>query len=267
MVAEADGNRTRQGLCSPSTVLKTAEPTRRSVASTGEGSGGFGQFPQRSILLCMSEFGSLIRDARERLGLSPHRVAELIGRAPGTVRAWERGRTVPTDPFVVTSLAAVLAVDEGALFRAAGLEPPVDQPHLTIEQELASIAPPSSPPRVEEPARSRLRTDEQPASSSQAPTDLLPGLVPGVPAIPSPEAELDVVRTPRRPRPAPWPAPAVGVPSTGSYMDDPEERWSYRLRAVWTTVGVAILGVILLWAGSRTVTALGEAWDALLAGL
>jgi transcriptional regulator with XRE-family HTH domain len=218
----------------------------------------------------MSEFGSLIRDARERLGLSPHRVAELIGRAPGTVRAWERGRTVPTDPFVVTSLAAVLAVDEAALFRAAEMEPPIDQPHLTIEQELASIAPAPTAPRPEhlEPSRARVVTDEQPAAGtgSQAPTDLLPGLVAGVPAIPSPESKLDVVRWIRRPQPAPLSAP-VPTPPSGSYMDDPDERWSYRLRAVWTTAGVAILGVILLWAGSRTLAALGDAWDALLAGL
>jgi transcriptional regulator with XRE-family HTH domain len=89
----------------------------------------------------MSEFGGLIRDARERLGLSPHRVGELIGRASGTVKAWERGRTIPNDPFVVTSLAAVLAIDERALFRAAGLTPPDAPPVTTIEQQLASIAP------------------------------------------------------------------------------------------------------------------------------
>lgn len=213
----------------------------------------------------MSEFGSLIRDARERLGLSPHRVAELIGRAPGTVRAWERGRTVPADPFVVTSLAAVLAVDETALFRAAGMEPPVEQPHLTIEQELASIAPAS---RSDETVVTRARGDAERSAvtTSQAPTDLLPGLSPSLPAVPSPEAELDVVRRPRhsgRTRPAPVPS----APVTGSFLDDPDERWSYRLRAIWTAVGVAVLGVILLWAGSRTMSALGDAWDALLAGL
>ena len=38
-MAEADGNRTRQGTFAPSTVLKTAEPTRRSDASVGEGTG------------------------------------------------------------------------------------------------------------------------------------------------------------------------------------------------------------------------------------
>ena len=38
-LAEADGNRTRQAAFTASTVLKTVEPTRRSVASGTEGSG------------------------------------------------------------------------------------------------------------------------------------------------------------------------------------------------------------------------------------
>jgi hypothetical protein len=50
-------------------------------------------------------------------------------------------------------------------------------------------------------------------------------------------------------------------------MDDPDERWSYRLRAMWTAAGVGVLGVLLLWAGSRAWQAFGETWDALLSGL
>ena len=72
----------------------------------------------------MAQFGSLIAEHRERLGLSSGRVAELVGRSPGTVRAWERGRSQPEDPIVVSSLAAVLGIDETELFLAAGMEPP-----------------------------------------------------------------------------------------------------------------------------------------------
>ena len=36
ILAEADGNRTRRGTLVPPLVLKTREPTRRSVASTSE---------------------------------------------------------------------------------------------------------------------------------------------------------------------------------------------------------------------------------------
>jgi hypothetical protein len=73
-------------------------------------------------------------------------------------------------------------------------------------------------------------------------------------------------REEQRPRPAAIPPPTAPVP-TGSYMDDPDERWSYRLRTVWTAAGLGALGVLLLWAGSRALDALGDTWNALLAGL
>ncbi|MDX1449067.1 MAG: helix-turn-helix domain-containing protein [Acidimicrobiia bacterium] len=214
----------------------------------------------------MSEFGGLIRDAREKLGLSPHRVAELIGRGTGIVKAWERGRAVPTDPQVVTSLAAVLALDERRLFEAAGLAAPESQPHLTIEQELATIAPPKvvaaprdipameTPPVQQETLKPVLTEDPAPAGSTSATAPV---------STPQP-----YVRPPQRTEPRTPPRTTqVQAPTSGSYMDDPEERWSYRLRAVWTAAGLTGLGVLLLWAGSRALGALGEAWDALLAGL
>ncbi len=289
-MAEADGNRTRQGLCSPSTVLKTAEPTRRSFASAGERSGGAWACAKALYPDGMSEFGGLIRDAREKLGMSPHRVAELIGRASGTVKAWERGRTIPNDPFVVSSLAAVLAINEDTLFRAANLNPPDRQQPLTIEQELATIAP--SRPTV---AASPTPTSERPAIVADVPepssrledtseqdepvpfgTSAADFFQKGVDAIAEVGAPLlEKLRSPRDRTPSKKPvsvkrAPAPVAPPvvpTGSYMDDPDERWSYRLRALWTAAGVGALGVLLLWAGSRALEAFGEAWDALLAGL
>jgi transcriptional regulator with XRE-family HTH domain len=228
----------------------------------------------------MSEFGGLIRDARERLGLSPHRVGELIGRASGTVKAWERGRTIPNDPFVVTSLAAVLAIDERALFRAAGLTPPDAPPVTTIEQQLASIAPAAPISRTAAPEPATVLTDEvseveanpepEPAeggSALEVVTDVLQKgkavlVEAGAPVL----AGLRRSREEQRPRPAAIPPPTAPVP-TGSYMDDPDERWSYRLRTVWTAAGLGALGVLLLWAGSRALDALGDTWNALLAGL
>ena len=250
----------------------------------------------------MSEFGGLIRDARERLGLSPHRVAELIGRASGTVKAWERGRTVPNDPFVVTSLAAVLAIDEPTLFRAAGLTPPTVAPANTIEQDLASIAPAKTPahappqprPAAEaESERGAVITDEHPAVTTES------GSI-GAGEAPAAESPLDAIgafldkgvevlekgreaiveagvpaierlrRRRRQPKARPDPRPVV-IPSvqpvSESYMDDPDERWAYRLRTIWTAAGVGALGLLLLWAGSRALDAFGDTWDALLAGL
>lgn len=220
----------------------------------------------------MSEFGGLIRDAREKLGLSPHRVAELIGRGSGIVKAWERGRAVPTDPVVITSLAAVLALDESRLFRAAGIDPPHRQPHLTIEQELATIAPsresrPMATPDAgtettpEDVSRSVITQETQvpapqPASATSAVTEYVARQAP------SPASVPERARQERR-----VPQVTSEHPVAASYMDDPDERWSYRLRSVWTAAGVAALGVLMLWAGSRALDAFGDVWDALLSGL
>jgi transcriptional regulator with XRE-family HTH domain len=243
----------------------------------------------------MSEFGGLIKEARERLGLSPHRVAELIGRAPGTVKAWERGRTVPNDPFVLTSLAAVLAINEAKLFDVAGLPQPGVVATPTIEQELASIAPvrqaPSPPPSDASPAAGRsapppvaayepqgvAETTEmvEPRQSQQSESEPFPGsefFHKGVDPIKrfwsflgersAKPSQRDRVRRESRAIPI---RPAA-IP-TGSYMDDPDERWSYRLRAFWTTAGMVGLVIVLLWSGSRALQALGDTWDALLSGL
>lgn len=243
----------------------------------------------------MSDFGGLIRDAREKAGLSPHRVAELIGRASGTVKAWERGRTVPNDPFVVSSLAAVLAIDEESLFRAAGLDVPLRHEALTIEQELATIAPskpqPRSPSSHPEPrplssdAPSSVITDEQPAVARSTAVEGSPDLLPsekdsspseavteflgraGAAIADAPAVQMMKKAGREKPTRRSPSAPASPTPGTVSYMEDPDEQWSYRLRSLWTAAGVGILGMLLLWAGSRALEAFGETWDALLAGL
>lgn len=240
--------------------------------------------------MAMTEFGGLIREGRERLGLSPNRVAELIGRASGTVKAWERGRTVPSDPTVVTSLAAVLAIDEGQLFRSAGLTPPGMPPQPTIEQELASIAPqrrpepesvaPAAEPTVE---RTAVVTDEQPVIEKPVETgrmdepetdavgEFLAKAAEGVRNIRFPTFERRQ-RTPRPDRERVRAVPLQGSPiatatSAQSYLEDTEERWAYRLRVIWTVAGLGGLGVVALWAGAHLFEAIGDTIDALLAGL
>ncbi len=52
-----------------------------------------------------------------------------------------------------------------------------------------------------------------------------------------------------------------------SYMEDVEERWSYRIRSILTISGVGALGLILLWAASELLSAFGDVWNALTAGL
>lgn len=239
------------------------------------------------ILWAMSEFGGLIRDARQRLGLSPGRVADLIGRASGTVRAWERGRTVPHDPVVVTSLAAVLAIDETELFEAAGLAPPGVAPHRTIEQELASIAPHPDPQIDEEPTAQRagVITGEHPVAPAEevidpdaeqeaAMTAFFGKAVESIKQIQWPSFDRSDRTAPTRTTTQAAPRVAAQPWTTtqqrqlpASYMEDAEERWSYRLRAVWTAAALGALVIVLLWAGGNLLQAFGDAWHSVLSGL
>lgn len=121
------------------------------------------------------EFGGLVKRSRERLGLSQTRVGELVGRAPSTVRAWERGQSIPNDPSALSSLAAVLGLDEVELYRLAGLEPPmVIENFPTIEQSLREIAPvpprvqPVQPPLVDQPTLDEQIRLTEPRSNVEA---------------------------------------------------------------------------------------------------
>ncbi len=228
------------------------------------------------------DFAGLLRQSRERLGLTASRVAELIGRAPGTVRAWEKGTSRPSDAAVVSSLAAVLGIDEGALFEAAGLEPPVPQSRQTVRQALSSIAPDA---RREErdSAPERTAVSREPSGttttfdSSQVEEDEENEVVePAVMAREGRERHMaprigfaDRLRaaTVRRPRPASAPSTLPPVPRAPSYMEDPTERWSYRLRSIYTAVGVVLLFIALGWAASNLFDSLGEVWEILTANL
>lgn len=205
------------------------------------------------------DFGGLIRQQRDELGLSVTRVAELIGRAPSTVRNWERGRSVPSDAGLLSTIAAVLAVPERRLFEAAGLDAPTKEHAPTIEQSLSEIAP----------------SREEPTEEHEAPDE--PHL-PGIDVAPDPDLAPRRSRT--RARHVSTPAvsedravPVVTIPpptqrpTSRSYMDDPGQRLLYRLRGVFTLAGLFITFVILAWAGGNLLSALGDFWDALFGGL
>jgi transcriptional regulator with XRE-family HTH domain len=183
------------------------------------------------------------------------------------VRDWERGRSRPDDPAVLIPLAAALGIDEAEVFRAAGVEPPGHEDRPTIEQQLALIAPP--PDRVAEstgepapvPADPRarrgahLRTDPEPPPLPEASGGRARSTPP-----PTPEAAGS------RALPPPAPPPRMGEPvaaPTGSYLDDPEERRNYRIRAAATAVAVALLLVVLVWGFGRLQEALAAVWETL----
>jgi transcriptional regulator with XRE-family HTH domain len=212
-----------------------------------------------------NDFGDLVRLRREAAALSIARLARLVGRSPSAVRDWERGRSRPDDPAVLIPLAAALGIDEAEVFRSAGVEPPGHDERPTIEQQLALLAPP--PDQVAEPAGepapvpaeprprrgAHLRTDPEPSPVPEA-----SGSRPRSAPPPAPEPAGS------RPRPTPAPPP-MGEPvaaPTGSYLEDPEERRNYQIRAAATAVAVVLLLVVLVWAFGRLAEALSEVWGA-----
>ena len=159
--------------------------------------------------MARQSFGRTVRYRRTKLGLSQTRLAELVGRSPGTIRSWEAERSIPRDPAVLTTLAAILGVDEALLFERAGVERPAG-PALettpTLEQALASISPDGTAevetsPTVEEVAASFEEEWREQAAGDD-------GEEP-----PPPPRRLHAVPRPAPPRPIPEPTtPATMTP-------------------------------------------------------
>jgi transcriptional regulator with XRE-family HTH domain len=76
----------------------------------------------------MEAFAILVQRGRVATGLSYQRIGELVGRSPATIRDWERGRSSPNDPEVVSALAAVLDLPEDDLLESLGLSRPPAAP-------------------------------------------------------------------------------------------------------------------------------------------
>ena len=223
----------------------------------------------------MAQFGTLVAEHRERLGLSTSRLAELVGRAPSSIRAWEKGHSVPDDSVVVSSLAAVLGIEETALFEAAGMTPPRRSVPASLEDTFSSIAPSADtrqvdveemPDRPMAGARHARTAAESKLDGKESVFDKLRSALEVVTGDETPNAERS---SSRQAGSAPVAARQTGrKPMYAlSYMEDVEQRWSYRVRAILTVAGVGLLVIVLGWAASELLAALGDVWDALTAGL
>lgn len=207
------------------------------------------------------DFGDLVRMARERRGLSMARLGDLVGRSRSTVRAWERGESVPGDPSVISALSAVLDLDEDDLYEAAGIDRPSLETRPTVEQALATLrsdpAPSPRPGSTGDDSRGRgahLRPEEEGSPLSP-------------PSSPS-ATRADSVPSPGR-APVAVAGPAIGRPERApsgpatSYLEQPGERMRYRLRVVATVCAVGALVVALIWAFGEFRVAMADVWDAL----
>lgn len=235
-------------------------------------------------------FGRTVRYRRTRLGLSQAQLGELVGRAPSTVRSWERDKSVPNETSVLHALAAILGVDERSLFEKAGQEPPpAAETSPTVEEALATLRPVGE--RKE--THSKEVEDElqdSPATTDESESDVVPSPASGevgeleqfsfsfeleedegsrFDSEPSTSKALDSDPRPGHVAPPePYgitpPTPPIVEPS---YMEDQSQRQLYRVRSLATLVVAVALLVALLWAVSESLDALVSWWDELFGSL
>lgn len=239
-------------------------------------------------------FGRTVKYRRTQLGLSQAKLGELVGRSASSIRSWERDKTFPSEPSVITALAAILGVDERMLFEKAGQAAPVVEEAPTIEQALATL----DPEAIEEELKPRV---PEPVAASIPAIEVVPdeeeGIVieESVPVFDTSSIEKELtaamaafevapepVRTPQPvavavPPPrsattstqvayvAPPPTYVVSAPTPRidepSYMEDRSQRQLYRVRTLATIVILVALGITLLWAFGEGFGALGDWWD------
>jgi transcriptional regulator with XRE-family HTH domain len=226
--------------------------------------------------------GDLIRQQRAALGLTQARLAELVGKSPSTVRSWERDRSRPADEASLSALAAVLGLSEDqvqqAMWTEAAPSQSADVPASTPSTPAAPApAPDPEAAPAEEPSTTESASEPEtldpvevaePAETARA-TEVKPVELPA--PVASPESETvvseevfsppsratsdrrfrlgdlaDVLRS----------TSAVSSrPRVPSYLDDPTEIRTYRVRTIMTAALLVFMIIVLFWA-------VGEARDA-----
>ncbi|MGD2101871.1 MAG: helix-turn-helix domain-containing protein [Acidimicrobiia bacterium] len=233
-------------------------------------------------------FGRTVRYRRTKLGLSQAQLAELVGRSTATIRAWERDRNRPNDAKVISTLSAILGVNERRLFEKTDVTPPTpaDAETPTVEQALAELSPPEET-ALEDGVEDQAVSESQPSAESESDSGTEASPEPEPESDPEPEtlvvtgeddASSDVAATesdvPQRPLVGTAQSPGYVAPpdryvttpvmptlSDVSYMEDRSQRQLYRVRTLATLVALVALVVAFLWAVGEGLGALGDWWD------
>jgi transcriptional regulator with XRE-family HTH domain len=198
-------------------------------------------------------FSDVVRRGRERAGLSQARVAQLIGKSASTVRAWEQGRTNPGDAQSVSTLAAVLGLDETELLDRAGFDTPVTTPvPKSAREELSTLAAERTemiaikPGGIVVPDQRGPRHLHDGEATTAEPLELEPTIEPVVEVI----VEPTITRARKVTAVQSVPIQSAGSNAV-SYLEDSEQRDFYRRRAVTTAVVLVFLLVVFWWALGR----------------
>jgi len=218
-------------------------------------------------------FGRTVRYRRTKLGMSQTQLAELVGRSTSTIRSWERDKSRPNDPQVLSTLAAILGIDERQLFEKAEVDlPEIVETGATLKQTFATLSieevpvdddgtmigvdpEPATEPTVVAVEQFRLdlvevgdRSDDDGFREvAHMPEKVLVTAVDGPAYVAPPDP---YVQTPLTPTVADL-----------SYVEDDSQRQLYRVRNLATLVAVVALIVTFIWALGEGLGALGEWWD------
>jgi transcriptional regulator with XRE-family HTH domain len=230
-------------------------------------------------LMIMPErsFGRTVRYRRTKLGMSQTQLAELVGRSTSTIRSWERDKSSPNDPQVVSTLSAILGVDERQLFEKAGVDlPDVVQTRATIEQTFATLSIEEVPLDDGEVAETGSEEVVRPTvvSVDQFRLDLVDvgGRLEGGFREGEHVREQVVVSAVDGPGYVEPPDPYVQTPLTPtladlSYVEDESQRQLYRVRNLATLVAVVALIITFIWALGEGMGALSDWWDGFVGNL
>lgn len=220
-------------------------------------------------------FGRTVRYRRTKLGMSQTKLADLVGRTTTTIRAWERDKSRPNDPKVLSALAAVLGLDEKHLFDKAGVDPPETETSPTVEQALATLAfedvvdASGGEPRTDQD--DQPGPEQEPESEPEHESGAFTSAEERQPQR-SVERRLETVGVSQQPAYAAPPDPLDRRPVTPttadlSYVEDDSQRQLYRVRNLATLVAFVALVIAFLWALGEGLGALGEWWDEFFANL
>lgn len=106
------------------------------------------------------DFPTLMRQYRERAGLSQNGLADRAGRDPGTVNRLESGKRAPVNREMIEALAEVLglATNERDRFLAAAGHLPADYAHVGLgDPDLRLVAEVLADPLLAGEARDEFR--------------------------------------------------------------------------------------------------------------
>ena len=182
-------------------------------------------------------FGRTIRYRRTKLGISQAKLGDLVGRSASTIRNWEHDQSAPNDPAILTTLAAILGIEERILFDKTDLEMPERETSPTVEEALASLAPETVSAQVVDEPMLPAAEEDTPSSAPLPP-----------PAYVAPPESFVIAA----------PSPPLVEPS---YFEDSSQRQMYRVRNLATFVMLVALVIVLVWAMSSAFTAFGVWWD------